>query len=193
MDSVLQRFCSISATAGLGQQGRLDILDPHRPISREEQLHRFGSASYALYWQAERNRKLGISWRHFCVGCAMWAYRKDASQISDTWRAFCGMNTKVQEGSRNICAEPIPLNAAYSRCYSEIIGMVVVGNPREEDTSLTLRPCEHCRQLMKSHPLITPDTIVIAALPPDGEPDSWDQIQHEIFTFEQLLKEYGEA
>lgn len=192
MDSMFERFCAGSSVTPEQLAWRLD---PRRPISREEQLERFSNALFALYWQAERVRRLGISWRNFCVGCAVWAFREDASTYEDRWRAFCGMNTKVLEGSRNICAEPIPLNFALSRCYTEIIGMVVVGNTQPEpngNTPPTLRPCPHCRLLMKHHPLIKPHTIIVTALPPPGEIDSLGEVTHEIFTFEELLKEYGE-
>lgn len=99
MDPIFARFCAGAMLAPRPMLSVEEILDPARAVSREEQLHRFGSAAYTLYWQAERVRKLGISWRNFCVGCAMWAYRKDASLIEDKWRAFCGMNTKVEQGS----------------------------------------------------------------------------------------------
>ncbi len=105
------------------------------------------------------------------------------------------MNTKVTEDGRNICAEPIAINAAYAAARTEIIGIVVVGNPREQDTARTLRPCEHCRALMKSHPLVTPRTLVVSALPPSKpweEIESMQDVEHEVHTFEALLKEYGE-
>lgn len=71
--------------------------------------------------------------------------------------------------------------------------MVVVGYPREEDADPVLWPCEHCRFLMRHHPLITPDTIVISALPPDGEPENWNEIQHEVRTYGELLAKFGET
>lgn len=175
-----------------------EILDPVRPISEAEHIQRFESASWALYWQAERARILGISWRNFCVGCAVWAFRKDASTIEDRFRVFYGMNTKVAENSRNICAEPVPMGAALASAYTKIIGLVVVGNPQADErgeTPLTLRPCAHCRELMRHHPLIKPDTYIVCAHPPSGgkpEPESWDQVPHEVFTFEELLAQYGE-
>jgi cytidine deaminase len=171
-------------------------LDPTRPVSRKDQLRRFLNASYALYWQAERVRKQGISWRNFCVGCSVWAFRKDASTYEDRWRVFYGMNTKVKEDSRNICAEPVPMGASLASGYTEIIGMVVVGNPQADEqghTPKTLRPCVHCRLLMKHHPLIRPHTIIITAHPPIGEPESFDEITHEMHTFKELLQEYGET
>lgn len=167
-------------------------LDPSRPVSHEEQIHKFTNAMYALYWQAERVRHRALSWRNFCVGCAVWSFRADVSTHEDRWKWHYGMNTKVEEGSRNICAEPIPINAAYAEGRTEIVGLIVVGMPREQDTTKTLRPCEHCRLLMKKHPLITPQTIIVSALPPVEPVESMEDVVHEIHTFEQLLVEYGE-
>lgn len=192
MDSIFERFC-------LGYRPTAEAIenqyDPSRVITQEEQLHRFGNAAFALYWQAERARQRGISWRGFCVGCAAWSFREDASTYEQRWRYVYGMNTKVEENSRNICAEPISINAAYAAAHTKIIGMVVVGETQTEAngrTPKTLRPCAHCRFLMKNHPLIKLDTIIITALPPPGEIDSLDEVTHEVFTFEELLKEYNE-
>ena len=193
MDPTLERFCAGSNITAAELSHRLD---PKRPIGREEQLSRFGTALYALYWQAERARKLGISWRNFCVGCSMYAFREDAYNYEDRWRVFYGMNTKIAEGARNICAEPVPLGAAYASAYSEIIGMVIVGEPQADENGhnyLTLRPCSHCRLLMKNHPLIRPETIIVTAHPPIGEVESLDEVVHEAFTFQELLVAYGET
>lgn len=171
-------------------------MSPSRPVSHEEQVYKFNNALFPLYFQAERVRHRALSWRNFCVGCAVWSFRADASTYEDRWAWHYGMNTKVEEGSRNICAEPIPINAAYAAGRTEIIGMVVVGLPREQDTTKTLRPCEHCRLLMKKHPLITPRTIIVSALPPQKpleEIETMADIEHEVHTFEGLLKEYGES
>jgi len=190
----LESFCLDSRSSLTAEQLK-HRLDPTRPIGREEQLDRFANAMYTLYWQAERARKLGISWRNFCVGCAMWAFREDASTYADRWRIFYGMNTKVEEGSRNVCAEPVPLGSALAHAYTEIIGMVIVGNPQVDERGWlpkTLRPCPHCRLLMKKHPLMRPHTIIVSAHPPRGEPESLDEIPLEVFTLEELLCEYGE-
>lgn len=172
-----------------------EVLNPHRVVPLEEQLRRFRNGLFAMYYQAEWVRPRAISWRNFCVGCAAWSFRSDASTHEDRWRLYRGMNTKVTEGGRNICAEPIAINAAYAAARTEIIGIVVVGLPREEDTTRTLRPCEHCRALMKQHPLITPRTLVVSARPPEKPHESinsMEDVEHDVHTFEELLKEYGE-
>jgi cytidine deaminase len=175
---------------------RKELYDPRRLIEREENERKFRQATYALYWQAERARKLGISWRNFCVGCCVYAFKQDVVIFGDHWRAFYGMNTKVAENSRNVCAEPVTLGAAYGTGYEEIIGMVIVGQPQPDErgeTPLTLRPCTHCRTLMKAHPLITPQTIIVTAHPPPFEFDHMDQVTHETHTFGELLALYGES
>jgi cytidine deaminase len=188
-------LASFAAGAGMTLQQFEHHFDPTRPVSREEQLHRFQSAVFTLYWQAEYVRRRGISWRNFCVGCAAWAFREDAPTYDSRWRMFIGMNTKVAEQARNICAEPIPLNAALASSYTEIIGVVVIGEAQEDNKGkhLTLRPCAHCRELMKSHPLMRPDTIIITALPPPRDIDSLDEVPHEVHTLQELLEIYDEA
>ncbi len=105
------------------------------------------------------------------------------------------MNTKVEKDSRNICAEPVALGTALAQEYTEIVGMVVVGQPQEDERGnipKTLRPCVHCRLLMKKHPLITLNTIIVTAVPPHRKIDSLAEVQHEVHTFKELLAEYNE-
>lgn len=191
MDRVFNRF---AAGAGMTPAEFKHYLDPTRAVSREEQLHRFNSARLTLYYQAVRMLSCAISWRNFNVGCAVLAFRQDAYSYESRWRVFYGMNTKVQQDARNICAEPIPINAALSAAYTEIIGMVVVGMPQADNKGehLTLRPCAHCRQLMKHHPLVTPETVIITAVPVVDEAEVFDDIPHEAHTFQQLLEQYDE-
>lgn len=166
-----------------------NYLDPKRPINREEQLRRLYEARYALYWQAERARTLARSYRCFCVGCAVYAFREDASRHEDRWRVFCGMNTKVRQDSRPICAEPIALSSAYAATYTEVIGITIVGEPQEDENGTvhkTLRPCRECRLYMRKHPIIKPETLIITATP------AGKNFRHEIHTFHELLEAYGE-
>ncbi len=193
----LRRFMGSVRTVYSMQTYAETVCEPTRIISREEQLRRFNNALFPLYYQAVRVREQGMSWRQFNVGCAIWAFREDASTHSDRWRVFYGMNSKILEGSRNICAEPIPLGAALASAYTEVIGVVIVGQTQEDErgiTPLTLRPCAHCRLLMKNHPLIKPHTLVVTAHPPpEGrEIDCISEVPHEVFTFEELLREYDE-
>jgi cytidine deaminase len=192
MDPTLEKFCDRThvSAAELSQQ-----LDPRRIVSRKEQLQRLNSALDPLYWQAERARNLGISWRNFCVGCAVWAFRADASTHEDRWRVFYGMNTKVNEKSKSICAEPVPIGAAYASASTEIIGLIIVGNPQEDERGIvpkTLRPCVHCRLLMKHHPLMKPHTIIVTAHPPTEKIEHVSETTYEVFTLEELLRGYGE-
>lgn len=190
-------WCFIKASGARGPDV-LDALDVTRHISEAEHLRRFQNVALALYWQAERVRAQGRSWRNFHVGSGAWAYRSDASTVADRFQAFFGMNSKAQHDGRNICAEPIAIDGAATRGYTRIVGIVVVGEAQEDErgqTPRTLRPCAHCRRFMASHPLVRPDTLILCANPPKAghaEPEEWFDIVHELFTFKELLALYGE-
>ena len=171
-------------------------LDPRRPISRREQLDRFHSALEPLYWQAVRVRNIARSYRNFRVGCAVYAYREDAGTLQGRWRVFYGMNTKVDETSRPVCAEPIAIQAAYSAGCSEILGIIVVGEPQLDIHSKlecpTLHPCHECRVFMKNHPIIPRHVRIFTALPPvesDPPEGKWNELQ----TLNQILRLHGES
>lgn len=193
MLKALDRF--LTGTDDPQQYGH-ERFDPARPIGRNEQIRRFGSALNALYWQAEyARRELAISYRHFCVGCAVWAFREDASLYTDRWRWFYGMNTKIRQDSRNICAEPIALGSALARRSTEVIGVVVVGLTQEDErgkTTPTLRPCKECRLFMRNLPIVTPDTIIVTAHPPPEGIDDIRETTHEVHSFHELSALYDE-
>ncbi len=175
------------------QQEALRQFDPHRPIRREEQLARFHGAMYALYWQAVRSRARARSYRHFCVGCAVFAYREDLAIDGGRFRAFYGLNSKASQESRNICAEPVALDSAASLGYTDALGIIVVGNTQEDErgkTPPTLRPCQHCRAFMQHSPLVKPDTVIITALPPPHEEAELEEIVFEEHSFKELLALY---
>ena len=156
-----------AATAA--QQVPVDPFDMYRPTGPEERLSRFFGAAYALYWQAERSRHRARSWRNFCVGCGVFAYREDPPLDAGRFRAFYGMNSKPEKDGRNICAEPIPIDGATAIGYERAIGLVVIGETQEDEghnIPPTLRPCKFCRQFMRKSPIIMPETIIVTALPP---------------------------
>lgn len=165
------------------------------PVSEGAQRHRFVSALLALYFQAEIKRARARSYRDFRVACAAWAYRKDASLVDTLWKPYYGINSKAGKDERNICAEPVALDSALSEGYTAIIGVVIVAETQDDDFGLhpTLRPCKHCRDFMRHHPLITADTIIVTALPPTKETESLDDVVHEVHTFKQLCEFYGES
>ena len=180
---------------GADQREALCRFNPDRETGRDEQLERFGNAAYALYWQAERSRARGRSYRDFRVGCGVFAYRADLPLGEGRFRAFYGMNSKAEKDGRNICAEPVALDAANALGYTDAVGIVVIGQTQEDErgrTPRTLRPCAHCRAFMRHSPLVKPDTLVVTALPPPSSKAEWEDIPHEVFTFQDLCLEYGE-
>ncbi|MCI0565943.1 hypothetical protein L0Y46_01975 [bacterium] len=170
----------------------LHYLSPERPVSQEEKKRRFYQGLETAIWQAERARSHAHSYRDFRVGAAVEAFRDDALSFPHRFRSFYGINTKILKERRPICAEPIALSSALASGYTEAIGLVIIGEPQEDEHGLlhkTLRPCRECRLFMKEHPLMRPETIIITARPPQEE----CAIIFEEHTLEELLKAYGES
>lgn len=165
-----------------------------RRVSLKEQLHRLNSAWEVLYWQAVRARELVTQqYRSFRVGCAVLAFRSDVGLMDGQWQIFSGMNAKVSPVARPTCAESIAIGSAYAAGYHQIVGMVVVSQPQQDEHSglhpLTLHPCYHCRALMRGHPLMTGRTRILTAHPPmDGQ----QKLPQELHNLRQLLKIHNE-
>jgi cytidine deaminase len=173
------------------------LLDPRRIILWEENERRFRSNLWVYYWLAVAARGKGISWRNFQVGSALCAFRQRVVNFQDHWQIFAGMNLKFAETERNTCSEQVAVGSAHASRFSSIVGMVIVGVPQADEKGIihkTLRPCAHCRKFLRRNPLIRKETIIVTAHPPSHKDvESWDEIPHEIFTFGELLKEYGEV
>lgn len=148
-----------------------------------ERAQRFRQSAQYLYHQALAVKNLGMSYRDFTVGSAALAFREHVPHFA-SWQVFTGMNTKHARNMRPVCSEPITINAAYASGYALIIGIVVVGQLREEDITATLHPCIDCRWFMSEHPLIDRDTFIMTVTPPG--PDS--PMIREVTTFGRLLK-----
>ena len=177
------------------QREALRRFDPDPPTDRDEREWRFLNAAYALYWQTERARLRGRSYRNFCVGCGVYAYRPDLPLDDGRFRAFYGMNSKSAQDARNICAEPVAIDSATALGYTEAIGIIVIGNTQEDEhgnTPPTLRPCMHCRRFLRNSPIVKPETLVVTALPPPHPEAEWDEITHEVRTVADLMILYGE-
>jgi cytidine deaminase len=151
-----------------------------------ERVQRFRQAKDELLWRAAQARFRAMSYRNFDVGSAVLAFRSKRRH-KDAWGVFGGMNTKHARNMRPVCAEPIAINAAYEAGFDLIIGIVVVGELREEDvgTIKTLHPCQECRWFMHGHPIVDEKTLVMTALPSDNE---GDHDIHETRTVGRLLK-----
>ncbi len=188
------------ALAHLGSDLRIVFPEKRRveELPIWERVQRFRQSIPYLFRQAMMAREKGMSYRDFKVGTALLAFK--AHQPHDTtWKVFSGMNTKHAPNMRPTCSEPIAINAAYAEDYSLIIGMVVVGDLREEDIGqlLTLHPCHECRWFMHGHPLIDRHTLVLTA-PPDFRYFSYSdrmpdplrfnsRLRYEVRTVGQLL------
>lgn len=143
--------------------------DSHRTIDqlpRWERVQRFRQSIPYLYHRAQIALDKGMSYRDFKVGTALLAF-KEHQPHDLAWKAFAGMNTKHARNMRPVCSEPIAINAAYAENFSLVIGMVIVGDLREEDIGkiLTLHPCQDCRWFMDGHPLIDRNTLILTVPP----------------------------
>jgi len=161
--------------------------------TRKEQLERLSSAWEVLYWQAVRMRELVTQqYRGFKVGCAVLAFRDDVSIMEGRWQFFSGMNAKISPTSRPVCAESVAIGSAYAAGYHEIIGMVVVDQPQQDEYSglypPTLHPCHDCRTLMRSHPVVSLRTRILTAHPPEEKQEP----EQELHSLRRLLKIHNE-
>lgn len=183
--STLNDFCR---GTNMTPEQLLRHYDPLRSVGRMEQMQRLRESWEVLYWQALRARNMATSYRDFKVGCALLAFREDASDYASRWKVFYGMNTKIESDSRPVCAEPIALLAARAADYTEVLGIVVVGLPQVDAHSgrcdKTLHPCRECRLLLASCPIMKPHTRIVTATPfESGQPIHW-----EIHTLRHILR-----
>lgn len=128
-----------------------------------ERKQRFTQARSYLYGRAVQARSKASSYRNFKVGTALLAFRS-GYRHHHAWKVFEGMNIKMAGDARSTCSEPIAIGATVLGEYDLIIGMIVVGQPREEDVGVTktLHPCQECRRLMHGYQHETrPDMRVI--------------------------------
>jgi cytidine deaminase len=165
---------------------KFDHLYPRhgKDIPLWERFQRFRQSAKFLYDQAVGARHLAMSYRNFNVGSSALAFSY-SREHSYAWSVHNGMNTKHGRNMRPICSETIAVNAAHAYGCELIIGIVVVGNLREEDIDVieTLHPCQDCRWFMHGHPLIDGNTLVLTAMPPENGGFA----KREIRTVKQLL------
>ncbi len=157
-----------------------------------ERRQRFIQAKRFLYDQACVARNLASSYRGFHVGTALLAFRS-GYRHEDSWGVFTGMNIKHAQNMRPTCSEPIAIGATILGGYDLIIGMVVVGELREEDVGVikTLHPCRDCRYCMHGYlhnddprlQIVDDQTIIHTAMPPGPRAGT----THETRTLGELL------
>lgn len=148
----------------------------------EEIQRRWFNAREVVLWRAVYAATHSISYRPFPVGCAAWGYKPHAHPL-ERWNVYKGANVKAFAELPKICAEATSLMGAMQDGFSRIVGMAIVGNPREEDAEDVLYPCENCRLTMRKIPIIRADTHVILARP--KVPDLYSRIDdptHDLFS-----------
>jgi cytidine deaminase len=128
----------------------------------EEIQRRWMNAREVVLWRAVYASSHSISYRPFPVGCAMWGYKPQA-HFSERWNIYKGANVKAFQELPKVCAETTAFMGALQDGFSRIVGMAIVGNPREEDREDLLYPCENCRLTMRRVSIIRADTHVILA------------------------------
>lgn len=122
--------------------------------------------------EARAAQKFARSWRNFNVAAAFLA-RRDGE-----YRIFPGVNMKPLADGPTFCAEQGALSSALAAGFTHMLGLVVVGRPREEDTTVTLHPCWVCRRNIP--PIIGHDIPVVTAY--NGH--------RERFLFSELLAQH---
>lgn len=154
------------------------VLDWHNkhasgPEPIEERLRRFESYKKTLYWKAvdEYNEGKKNQYRGFGVGAAALAFRGDRHILNGQAEIFTGFNIMPEKGGEKHCAEKRLFEAAAAAGYTQIVGLVVVGEYQPDDTSghecTTLHPCALCRNMMMESPLAWPEMPIVTAQPPD--------------------------
>ncbi len=158
-----------------------ELATQHNKVARELLPH-----------MVERARLMAAShddsWRHFRVGCAVLAYRPEYEPFDhpnhpDRYKVFEGWNIKKEENGPKICAEQMAISAAMAAGYTTAI-VVVVSGPVQADGATgivgrTLRPCDGCRQFLRTAGIVKNGTHIVTVDP--------DAREIEILTCEGLL------
>lgn len=153
-----------------------EYLESIKPEPEEEEIQRrWFNVREIVLWRAVYAATHSISYRPFPVGCAVWGYKPNMHP-SERWNVYKGANVKAFAELPKVCAEVTAFMGAMQEGFSRIVGMALVGNPREEDLEELLYPCENCRLTMRKIPIIRADTHVILARPGE-EVDSFSYIE----------------
>jgi len=106
-------------------------MSPQNPIAAE------------LVTPAMAARENGKHYAGFKVGCIGYYEEPNDGSLC----IFEGANTKPDPLAKKDCAEMKVMRSAKCR-HVTLRGLVVVGQPRAEDVTPTLHPCEECRKLI---------------------------------------------
>lgn len=118
------------------------------------------------------------------VGCTVLATDAAGTSIG----IFGGGNTKITPAAGKVCAETRAIRRARRAGMTNIIGMVVVGDPQPDDgsglASPTLHCCEECR-LGNLGKFSNDDTLVLTAHP---QRDKFQlQTAHELIVLHEMV------
>jgi cytidine deaminase len=124
---------------------------------------------YAAYQQIPRFLGLarqaandhGVSYRNFKVGAAAFAYSYQDGRVGYLY----GANLTPFKGAPKRCAEFEVLTKAKNRGFDRIVALAVFGPSDFGDVNhiqtKTLHPCEPCRSMLDSDPIVPDDTLII--------------------------------
>jgi cytidine deaminase len=148
---------------------------------------RWLGAREPVVWRAVAAAGHSTSYRPFPVGCAVWGFDPSPYlHAPERHRIYKGANIKATASTPKVCAEMPAVMGAMQDRITRVVGMVVFGNPREEDGEPVLYPCEVCRVNLRKIPIIRPDTHVILARPKDA--DSFSHIVET--TMEEIWEKF---
>ncbi len=165
---------------------------------QDERFNRFASVWKADYFMAAQwAEKYAVHYDGFKVGAGLLAIRYDLPiGHPKRYKSFYGFNTKLKKGicPHKKCAERRAREQATNEGYHEIVGIVVVGLPRdaskevEELVTPTLHPCLQCQEEMRHDPMMRPDTLILTAKFEQYP----DPIEFDCHTFSQILRLHGQ-
>ena len=122
-------------------------LDRSRPIEFSEHYDLcLRVVDYMLAEAKEAANRAAMSYRHFHVGCAAFAFNQEAP-LGEQWKIFFGANVKAENkpGIKQ-CAEVQAIQAARIAGYNLIIGVALYGPLQPDDDSgvksNALHPCK---------------------------------------------------
>lgn len=138
----------------------------------------------AAYARAAAEHK-GISHRGFKVGAAGFVIDPEKRRAA----ILLGANFTPFPGAPKRCAEMELLEKAYKGGYKRVDAMAVSGPLQTDEESRvvspTLHPCSECRGLIRLHPLIYPDTMLLTA---DEEGTT-----HEVYSMRDFFRLHGSS
>lgn len=163
---------------GPGGQGHTSSAETHLIMGTPYEL----LPKLAAHARAAAEQK-SISYRKFSVGAAVYVL----DPVERRAAILYGANFTPFPGSPKRCAEMEVLEKAYRGGYARVDAIAVSGPLQTDEksglVSPTLHPCSSCRDLIRRHPLIYPDTMLLTA-DETGE-------AHEVYGMRDFFRLHG--